>query len=286
MNGGRLILPLLVALTCIGAGITVLPAGAATKTPHKSHHRAKNLRVDSVKVATKAGPLVLRLAADVRTELRMTVNGKRVRTPFELAGPKAQQIELRAEDGLRPGSNKLQIRGTRAGVVSKASRTVKVPRWALLADAGEDTGTLDHVHARVGTAPLPGSGPAAADVDYSWHILRRPKGAKAGLSGRDGSRPVLETKNPGRYVLQLDADPEGNEDPASLDQVTVAVTPNDPPIGVFINTVGRENAIEIGDAHYGGGYGDEFNYVILERATRSVVADGKVYNDDASGWSS
>jgi hypothetical protein len=280
MNARRLILPLLVALTCVSAGVTVLPAGAATKTPHKPHHRVKNLRVDSVKVATKAGPLVLRVAADVRTELRMTVNGKRVRTPFEPAGPKAQKIELRAEDGLRPGANKLRIRGIRAGVVSTAARTVKVPGWALMADAGEDTGTLDHVHARVGTATKPGP---AAEVDYSWHILRRPQGAKAGLAGRHASRPVLKTKRPGRYVLQLNADPEGNGTPDALDQVTVAVTPNDPPIGVFINTVGRENAIEIGDAHYGGGYGDEFNYVILERATRSVVADGRVYNDDASG---
>ena len=54
MNARRLILPLLVALTCVGAGITVLPAGAATKTPaHKSHHRVKNLRVVDASVFPK-----------------------------------------------------------------------------------------------------------------------------------------------------------------------------------------------------------------------------------------
>ena len=119
MNPRKLALPLLVALACIGAGATVLPAAAATKQPAPRHQsKAKKLHVDSIRVGTKAGPLVLRVAADVNTEVGMTVNGKRVRTPFELAGPKAQVIELRSTDGLHAGWNKLRIRATRARISS------------------------------------------------------------------------------------------------------------------------------------------------------------------------
>jgi hypothetical protein len=271
MNLRKLTLPPLVALACLGAGFAAVPAGAATKQPthrsHKSQVKPKKLRIDSIRFGTKAGPLVIRVAADVKTELRMTVNGKRVETPFELAGPKAQTIELRTADGLRAGPNKVWIRGIRAGVVSKAARTIKVPGWALLADAGEDASTYTHVHAQVGTAPPPA---AAGKVDYSWDIVRSPKGADPSLADGDDPEPVLETERPGIYVLQEEVDPEGNDDPTSFDRVTVPVAPADPPIGVSINTMGREDNIEIGDQRYAGYRGD-ISYVILERATRAVV---------------
>jgi hypothetical protein len=271
MNLRKLLLPALVALACLGAGVAAMPAGGATKRPvhssHKSHVKPKTLRIDRVRLGTKAGPLVIRVAADVKTELRMKVNGKRVSTPFELAGPKAQTIELRTADGLRAGPNKVSIRGIRAGVVSKAARTIKVPGWALLADAGEDASTYTHVHAQVGTAPPPAAG---GKVDYSWDIVRSPKGADPSLADGNDPEPVLETERPGIYVLQEEADPEGNDDPTSFDRVTVPVAPADPPIGVSINTMGREDNIEIGDQRYPGGR-DDISYVILERATRAVV---------------
>jgi hypothetical protein len=273
MNARKLILPLLVAIACLGAGGAALPAVAAAKPAPKS----KELRIDSVKVGTKDGPLVVRVAADVQTEVRMTVNGKRVRTPFELAGAKAQVVELRSTDGLRAGSNKLQIRATRAGVVSKASRNVKVPGWALLADAGEDVGSYAHIHARVGTTPPLGA-TGQGNVDYSWHIAEAPKGADAGLADASDPQAELKTQDPGTYVLQEEANPKGNEDPSSFDQVTVAVTPKDPPIGVPINTLTDQGAIVIAGQNYGGTLSGS-SYVVLERTTRNVVASGSVTND-------
>jgi hypothetical protein len=284
INARKLVLPLFVALACVAAGTSVLPAGAATKEP--SHHadpKGMTLRVDSIKVAGKAGPLVVRVAADGQSRVSITVNGRRVKTPFEFAGPRAQAIELRAlGDGLRAGANKLRITSIRKGVVKKATRTVTVPGWALLADAGEDTGTLRHVNARLGTAPLPGAGQDGAEVDYTWRIARRPKGAKAGIADADGARPVLKTRRPGTYVLQLGADPEANDDPTSFDQVTVAVAPNDPPIGVPIDTQGDNHAIVIAGQGYGGGAGEGTAFVVLERTTRAVVASGRV-GADADG---
>ena len=273
MNSRKLTLPLLVALACIGTGATVLPATAATKSaPHKSHAKVGKLRIDAVRVATQAGPLTIRVAADARTEVRMTVNGKRVSTPFEFAGPKAQQVELRSVDGLRAGSNKLRITARRAGVVSKAARSVTVPAWALLADAGEDAGTPTHVRARVGTAAAPGAG--GGTVDYSWDIVSGPRGADARIADPDAPRPVLDTRDPGTYVLQEEADPEADGVPTAADQVTVAVAPNDPPIGVPIDTLGDNGVIVIGDKTYGGGSGS--SYVVLERTTRTVVESGSV----------
>jgi hypothetical protein len=278
MNPRKLALPLLVALACIGAGATVLPAAAATRQPAPRHQaKAKKLRVDSIRVGTKAGPLVLRVAADVNTEVGMTVNGKRVRTPFELAGPKAQVIELRSTDGLHAGSNKLQIRATRAGVVSKATRTVKVPGWALLAEAGEDVGSYTHIHAGVGAPTAPGAN-AAGSVDYRWSIADAPKGTDATVSDAGDPEAELRTQDPGTYVLQEEANPEANEVPSSFDQVTVSVAPKDPPIGAPINTLDGNGAIVIAGQSYGGTTTGS-SYVVLERATRNVVDSGSVTND-------
>jgi hypothetical protein len=278
MNPRKLALPLLVALACIGAGATVLPAAAATKQPTPRHQsKAKKLHVDSIRVGTKAGPLVLRVAADVNTEVGMMVNGKRVRTPFELAGPKAQEIELRSTDGLHAGSNKLRIRATRAGVVSKVTRTVKVPGWALLAEAGEDVGSYTHIHAGVGAPPAPGANPAGS-VDYRWSIADAPKGADATVTDAGDPEAELRTQDPGTYVLQEEANPEGDGVPTSFDQVTVSVAPKDPPIGAPINTLDANGAIVIAGQSYGGTT-DGTSYVVLERTTRNVIESGTVNND-------
>jgi len=279
MNPRKLALPLLVALACIGAGATVLPAAAATRQPSPRHQaKAKKLRVDSIRVGTKAGPLVLRVAADVNTEVGMTVNGKRVRTPFELSGPQAQVIELRSADGLHAGSNKLQIRATRAGVVSTATRTVKVPRWALLAEAGEDVGSYAHIHAGVGAPPAPGAN-AAGSVDYRWSIADAPKGADATVTDAGDPEAELRTQDPGTYVLQEEANPEGDGVPTAFDQVTVSVAPKDPPIGAPINTLDGNGAIVIAGQSYGGGTTIGLSYAVVERTTRNVVESGSVTND-------
>lgn len=278
MNARKLLIPLLVALACVGVGIASASA-AAGKSP-KPAHKSKKLRIDALTVGSKAGPLTVRVVAGVKSKVWMTVNGKRVRHSFEPAGPKAKQIELRSTDGLRPGPNKLRIEARLAGVDSVATRTVKVPGWALLADAGVNAETIVHAHAQVGTAPPPGAGRGGSDLDYSWHIAERPPGAKASLVGRRTAQPQLRAKKPGDYVLQLTAEPEEADEPDSFDQVTVSVVPNDPPIGVPIDTLDANGAISIGGQAYGANQGGSA-YVVLERTSRAVVEAGTVDNDAA-----
>ena len=241
MNARKLILPVLVALACVGLGVASLPAAAAPKQGSEQRQgKPKALKIAALQAATKAGPLLVRVRAGIHSQVWMTVNGKPVRHPFEPAGPKAQQIELRSVDGLRAGQNQLRIRARRAGVVSVAKRRVAVPAWALRADAGEDTDTIAPLHAQVGTAPAPGS--AGAELRYRWRIVKRPHGGKAKLVGRGEPQSVLRAKKPGPYVLQMAADPTAPGAPTSFDRVTVTVVPNDPPLGVALNTIGDKGA--------------------------------------------
>ncbi|HVS98884.1 MAG TPA: hypothetical protein VHE08_00045 [Solirubrobacterales bacterium] len=284
MKAHKLLIPLVVALACVGIGV----AGTSAASPHEQasrrHRRAKKLRIDSLVVAGKTGPLSITVRAGIRSQVVATVDGRRVDHPFELAGRRAQSLELATSDGLRAGPNKLRITAREDGVVSRATRVVHVPAWALDADAGEDTHTIAHVPTRVGLRPSPRAG-GGGEVHYDWRIVDRPPGAKVTLRERDVARPVLHARQPGRYLLQQTADPEGDGEPSSHDRVTVSVVPEDPPIGVPLNTLDaqEDNAIRIAGKSYGGGSG-VISYVVLERTTRAVVASGTVANGyDSSG---
>lgn len=253
MKTRKLALALILALGCVW--LAGLPAWAAGKG-------GRQLEVEALRVATKAGPLTVRVRAAVSAHVTIRVNGKRARHPFQFAGKHAQRIELRATDGLRPGVNRLRIRAVRHGRVYTARRSVRVPRIALLAKAGADAGAIVRARSRVGHgAPALASG----DVDYRWRIAERPLRSRASLRGRDQRRPVLRAHSPGAYVLQLVADPAG-AGPSSYDQVTVRVAPDDPPIGVPIETIDkRTGAISVGGESFGPG---AVSYVVLDRETR------------------
>jgi hypothetical protein len=264
---------LFAALVCLGVGPAGASAAAAAGQGANHHPKAKRLPIESIAVAGKAGPLGLRVGAGVNSTVTLKVNGKAVGHGFEFDGDRTQSIELRAADGLRAGANRLRLTAIRNGIVSRASRTVKVPGWALRADAGEDTESIVHTRTQVGTEAPPSAG-AGGGVDYSWRLLSRPRGAGATLSDRDDAEPVLHAKEPGRYLLQETVDPEGGDQPTSYDQVTVSVVPDDPPLGVPINTLDGAGKIAIGGESFGGG--DGISYVVLERSTRRPVASGTV----------
>lgn len=283
MNARKLAIPLLAALACIGAGLATMPAAAATKQPpEQGAAKVEQLRVKAVEVGTKAGPLTLRVAAGYSYEVGMTVNGRRVRHPFSQVGSRTQEIELRSADGLRAGANEVRIQAWRGGVRAVATRTVTVPGWALVADAGEDTQTITHRHARVGAAPAVGAAASAegGDLRYSWRVVERPRGVKPRLIGRGKAQPLLRAGKSGSYVLQLKAESEDGGEPASFDRVVVAVAPPDPPIGVPITTLNGSGAISIAGQTFLARNGNT-SYVVLERTTRAVVASGLAYNDSA-----
>ncbi len=204
-NLKKLSLAVVVALVSVAAAC--LPALAA----EKKQDGPEPLRIESVKVATKAGPLSLRVGATVHSHVDLWVNGRRVRHPFQQDGKRSQSIELRAGDGLRAGANKLRLRATRHGEVFAANRTVNVPRRALLVDAGEDVGATVRVHAQLGSAPRVGGSMTA--VDYRWRIVDRSEGASAVLLDRTDPQPLLRPKSPGTFELQVEADPGGPDAP-------------------------------------------------------------------------
>ncbi len=261
------------ALTCLIGPAGLCAAAAAQPGANDHHSRAKRLPIESIEVAGKAGPLGLRVRAGVNSTVTIKVNGKAVGHRFEFAGEHTQSIELRAADGLRAGRNQLRLTAIRNGIVSRARRTVTVPGWALRADAGEDAESIVHTRTQVGTGAAPGAR-AGSGVDYSWNLLARPRGARVTLSGRDDAEPVLHAKAPGRYLLQETVDPKGDDEPTSYDQVTVSVVPDDPPLGVPINTLDGAGKIAIGNESFGDG--DGISYVVLERSTRRPVASGSV----------
>ncbi len=260
---------LLAALAATALAAAPAPAGAATP----------KLRIAAVEVATRKGPLVLRVEADPRAEVHLQVNGQPVHEQFTRIGGDLQQIELRSANELRPGANRLRLESRAGGVVRRASRTVKVPGWSLRADAGADDSVSVSADARLGVAAAPTAG--RGDVDYSWRVTRRPPGARVKLRGHGSSRPLVEASKPGAYVLEMEADPTAGPEPTSYDSVTVSVVPNDPPIGVPINTIAPGGAIQIAGTSYGAGDTGSA-YVVLERTTRAVKASGRV-NSDGEG---
>jgi hypothetical protein len=282
MNSRKLALPLLVALASVA--LALVPAWGAAAPHHqgsKGGGKASTpLQIAAVAVGTKAGPLTLTVRANVHAQVELTVNGHRVHHPFESTSVDTQRIELRSTDGLRAGANKLKLRATRAGVVSTAARTVKVPSWALLANAGTDSVAYVGGHIRVG-APAPlGAGPGGGKVKYTWRVVRKPSGAKAKLLGRSKAQPLLQAGDPGTYVLQEEVDPETPGVPTSYDQVTVPVAADVPPIGLTLDTdkdgkiaIAGEGTATVGDNGVG--------YAVVERTTGIVKAQGHVDNSAA-----
>jgi hypothetical protein len=273
MNARKLFLPLLVALGCVALAALPTWGVAATHKHRSAKHPEAPLRIESIKVASKAGPLVLAVRANIHATVALTVNGKKVRHPFESINENVKQIDLRSTDGLRAGSNKLRLRSTRAGAVSTATRNVRVPGWALLANAGSDTATYVDTHTAVGTPPLPGAAPGG--VDYSWRVVQKPRGANASLVDDGEPQPLLRADDPGTYVLQEEANPSTPGEPTAYDQVNVPVAADVPPSGLTLNT-DKDNAISIGGQSYGKVSDDRIGYAIVERTTGVVVKSGDV----------
>ncbi|HEX4730067.1 MAG TPA: hypothetical protein VH299_02300 [Solirubrobacterales bacterium] len=282
MNSRKLALPLLVAFACVA--LAAIPAWGSAAPKHKGSDQTATapLRITSVAVGTKTGPLTVKVRANVHAQVELKVNGHKVSHPFESTSETVQRIELSATDGLRPGANKLRLQAIRAGVVSTATRTVRVPGWALLADAGEDTSTYVDTHTRLGTQPLLGAA-GGAKVKYTWKVADGPRGAKTKLVGQGKAEPLLKATEPGTYVLQEEANPSTPGEPTSYDQVSVPVAADVPPIGLKLDT-NRNGQIGIGDQGFGSLGSTGMAYAIFERTTGTVVESGHV-DDSSAGMS-
>ena len=261
---------LLATLGCVAFAALPAVAGAHAK-PSKPQRK---LKVTSVKVGSKVGPLVVSVHSTGTTRFQLKLNGHLVPDAFSFSGAHTQVAEPRA-DALRPGTDKLEISGPGG---ARATRKVHIPGRFLTVEAGADLATTAKVKTMVGTPPAATGAPA--DTSYDWTIVSRPKGAKATLEDADSARPTLDSKTPGTYVLQLEADP--GSAPPVFDQVQVGVDLSAPPIGVPINTsdASKSGAIVIGSQVLGGNNGG-IAYAVLQRTTGATVASGSVGSDAA-----
>jgi hypothetical protein len=255
------------------ASVAVAVATAVAVAPSPA---AARLSIGPLRVATKSAPLVLPVNAVRRADLTLKVNGHRVDDPFTFAGHHLHLAHLSASDGLRPGRNRLRVRGASSTV----SRRVDLPGFALLADAGPDGGTTIASVSRIGA---PKAGPTAAKhLRRKWRIVDRPPGADVTLRHRHRARPLLEARTPGTYVLRLKAHRKGGRR-ISYDTVVTPVSFDDPPLGAPFNSLDpNTGAITIGDDSYGASSAaSNIAYVVLERITRNPVESGSVAGSSA-----
>ncbi len=257
------------ALTATVVAIAIAPASASA---------SEHLSIGPLRVGTKSAPLVIAASAGGDAVLHLSVNGHRVRDPFEFAGGHLQLAHLSASDGLVPGSNRLRVRARAGSGTATATRRIRIRRPQLLAEAGPDSGPMVGEVSRMGVEP---AGPAAVrGLHRTWRLVERPDGADATLRHRHRPRSLLQTGTPGTYVLQLAARRSGSNH-VSYDKATVSVSSDDPPIGVPVNTLGPNGEITVGSHSYGGGTDAQtLAYAVLERTTLAPVESGNVSYDN------
>lgn len=181
---------------------------------------------------TPAQPVPSRRAVPLRRRGRWhrIKRAKRVPVP-------ASTIPLSADDGLRPGPNRVVVLAYREadGSWARAVRRVWVSRRAPLVAAGQDRRVVAGSTLRLdgsNTQPAPGT----SGLDYNWQIVAQPNApgpaAQAQLLDRHSVRPRLVTHRPGTYKVALRAGPPH----AGSDVVTLQAGASIGPYGVRIAT--------------------------------------------------
>lgn len=230
----------------------------------------------SFDVGTKKAPVVATMSGGPTADVRFEVNGKRVRkSKVGADGALHRVVMLSASDGLRPGRNEIKAVAVSAdGSKVRSSAKLSLVRGDLLADAGEDVGSL----AKAPPVTVGAGLFAGPDITHRWQVVDAPKAAAYQLQGARQPRPTLRATTPGTYRLRLRSSAKGSG-ATSYDTVTVSVSPDDPPLGATLRTIGPSGAIQIGSDSYGSG--GEIAWAVLERSTRTVVDSGTVARSDA-----
>lgn len=266
----------LAALALVALATAWLPASGQAA----ERHTESALRIVSVKQGTKAAPVRIRVRTPHTAHLRVWVNGRPADNAFRRGAPGFRIGELTVNDGLRHGVNRIRLRVTGIhGARDVDRRTVRIPRSKPIADAGQDVVTVAR-RIRVGTKS--GGRRANRGAHKSrWRIVSAPRRSKAKLRKPRSKRPTLVRARLGTYVLRHTV--VARKRAISHDTVRIEVRPNDPPVGVPLKTISA-NGIAIGTSIYGAS--SHLPYVVMTRATRTIVESGSASNstaDDAAG---
>ncbi len=269
-----LLLALLALATLLAAATTAAIAPVSADAAAARRDRAALSKV-SVRLGGATAPARLLFTAKRDAQLAIRLNGRRPTAPLVQEGGTRWSLPLTARDGLRPGRNTLRIRANRPGGRWDAvTRRFALHSSHPIADAGRDHAVVAGAAVTLGVAAPPAAG--ERPVRHRWEIVRKPRGASASLRGATSARPSLVARKPGTYVLRLTARGRGRR-AVSLDTAAVDVRPDDPPIGVTIETFAADRSAGVwidGKPQPATYDRNGIFVVVLNRRTRAVVESG------------
>ena len=127
----------------------------------------------------------------------------------------------------------------------------------------------------------------AGVLDFEWRMMSAPAGSRAGLTASNTASPAIEPDRPGTYDLQVtlrDRRPGSPGGSASEQPVVLTAQPDDPPLGVPIETLSSkpDGHIQIDDQPVARTTDPRgIYYAVLDRVSRAVEESGTVTPDQA-----
>jgi len=245
----------------------VVPAGVMAASGEQL------LRVRAAATSAPVAPVVLRLRVPRDATLGVRVNGHAVASP-EIAAKSATAriVHLNVRDGLRPGTNRIRLSAVRpTGQRDVDVRSVRLRPTQVLADAGADRAVSVGRRVRLG-APAAHAGSA-----YRWRLVGAPAKAKVTVGGKGTARPWLRASRPGHYTMRVSARRGGRTQDTDL--VSVAVRPDDPPLGARLETMASPTGTSISIAGQPVRDTTDHNGIfvaVLDLDTRQNVESGTV----------
>ena len=245
------------------------------------------LSLRDLDVGGREAPVRVEVRAGRHTTLRAWVNGHRVDHAFHPQG-RAYVGRLGADDGVRPGRNRLVVlahrahRSGRSAVHDVESTTFRHRPGRVIAGAGRD-----RVVDAGDLVELRGSAlGAGGDRDYRWSVANAPRdaGDDALLEDAETATPEFVATTPGRYHVRTNVSAANGT--SSADTVTVTARADVPPIGWRLDTTDaigtmRLNGAPVPYTGYGQCVCPFVTYAIYDRQTLEFVDAGNRQSTDA-----
>jgi hypothetical protein len=132
--------------------------------------------------------------------LGITVNGRRA---LRYVRARNAFLSLDADDGIRPGVNRIKVEATdRAGGIF-AVRDVRLVRAKDRPVAGAGPARKVGVRRAARLDAAASIGPYGDRLRYRWRIVSAPRRSRARLTHADRARPLLRPDRPGHYLLEV-----------------------------------------------------------------------------------